>query len=106
MSTTGGAVGISCTSNDLADSTIRCIEKDDSSESNDPSISVEKGELIRVDSVKEDVLLLSHEEQFPIDPNEEPETQFTIRAVLVGCLLGGVIAASKLVLLFYFTYSN
>ena len=95
MSSTGGAVGISSTSNELTDSTIHCIEKDSSLGSDDPIIHIEKGELVRVESAKEDVLLLSHEEQFPVDPNEQPETQFTIRAVIVGCLLGGVIAASK-----------
>ena len=106
MSTTGGAVGISSTSNDLTDSTIHCIENDNSSGSIDPGIHVEKGELVRVESVKEDVLLLSHEEQFPIDPNEQPETQFTIRAVIVGCLLGGVIAASKSVMLILLKISS
>lgn len=47
-------------------------------------------------SVVSQNLELSHEEQFPEDPNAIPETQqFTLRAVITGSLLGGVIAASK-----------
>ncbi|EMC91390.1 hypothetical protein BAUCODRAFT_80544 [Baudoinia panamericana UAMH 10762] len=43
--------------------------------------------------------MLSHEEQFPIDPDAEEELhQFTFRAVFVGCVLGGVIAASNVYL--------
>ena len=95
MSTVGGAVGVSSTADKLTESTIQAITQDSKSDSNDPGTLIEKGEVIDVD---DDTLLLSHEEQFPIDPNEELETQqFTFRAVLVGCLLGGVIAASKFV---------
>ena len=99
MSTIGGAVGISSTTDQLTESTIKAIDQKSESSSKDPSTIVEKGEVIEVDNVEDDTLLLSHEEQFPIDPNEELETQqFTFRAVLVGCILGGVIAASKYVL--------
>ena len=77
MSSHGGAVGIASTSSEVQESTIRYIEK--------------AGEAEHI--------LLSHEEQFPEDPNADLETQqFTVRAVVVGCLLGGVIAASKYVL--------
>lgn len=100
MTTVGGAIGISSGSEQVTNATICDIEKDSkSSSSNDPSLNIEKGEAINVknvEDVEEDHLLLSHEEQFPIDPNAEEETQqFTARAVLVGCILGGVIAASK-----------
>lgn len=94
MISTGGAAGISSTSSELTDATIQCINEKPAS--NDPSINVEKGEVTNVENNEIDTLLLSHEEQFPIDPNEEQETQqFTFRAVFVGCVLGGVIAASK-----------
>ena len=97
MSTAGGAIGISSTSDELAESTIQNIERDSKiSDPNDASINLEKGEAIVVESTEENALLLSHKEQFPVDPNETEETQqFTVRAVLVGCILGGVIAASK-----------
>lgn len=96
MSTNGGAVGIASASQDVTDSTIHYIDKDTKSASTEPSINVEKGEVVTVEPEEEDTLLLSHEEQFPIDPNADLETQqFTVRAVLVGCILGGVIAASK-----------
>lgn len=50
----------------------------------------------RVDSLDPENHKLSHEFQFPIDPDApEEEHQFTFRAVFVGCVLGGVIAASK-----------
>lgn len=97
METIGGAVGVSAT-NEVVDSTVHDIEKDSKTTSNDPSINVEKGEIVtavRTNSTQDDALLLSHEEQFPIDPDEREEQQFTIRAVLVGCILGGVISASK-----------
>lgn len=100
MADTGGTIGVCSTSSELTDATIHYIDKsDEMSASNDPTITAEKGELVQVEDVEQDTLLLSHEEQFPIDPNAEEETQqFTFRAVLVGCILGGVIAASKSVL--------
>ena len=99
MSNTGGAVAVSSTSSDLTDATIRYIdEKSDSKDASDPISNEENGDVVSVNNVQSDAFLLSHEEQFPIDPNEIEETQqFTFRAVLVGCILGGVIAASKLV---------
>lgn len=69
--------------------------------SRDASIAAEKGDYY---SITEDAqrtnseapVQLSHEEQFPIDPDApEHEPQLTVRAILVGCILGGVIAASK-----------
>jgi hypothetical protein len=49
-----------------------------------------------IDHDQDNALVFSHEDPFPIDPNEELETQqFTVRAVLVGSCLGGVITASK-----------
>jgi len=97
MSSSGGAIGISSTSTEVELATAEEIEKDSHSGSNDPSLTTEKGEVrvIAADS-DQDHILLSHEEQFPDDPDGEIETQqFTFRAVLVGCILGGVIAASK-----------
>lgn len=68
-------------------------------EFHDPITRVEKGEIVaaeprRLDDQDQDLQTL-YEEQFPIDENAPIETQFTVRAVLVGCILGGVIAASK-----------
>jgi hypothetical protein len=100
MSSGGGAIGISSVSNNLAESTIESIERDQKSSSEEPEISVEKGGFLetstRVDTQEEIAHLLSNEDPFPEDPDAEIETQqFTFRAVLVGCILGGVIAASK-----------
>jgi len=69
--------------------------------STDPSISAEKGEVYTITedaqrTNSEVPVILSHEVQFPIDPDApEHEPQLTVRAILVGCILGGVIAASK-----------
>jgi hypothetical protein len=90
-------------SDDIETSTAKEIEKDisdGSQHSSDEHINAEKGELIQVsdyqDQDENENLILSHEEQFPLDPNAQEETaQFTFRAVFVGCCLGGVIAASK-----------
>jgi hypothetical protein len=62
--------------------------------------SAEKGDVRVMDQDvsdgNDDLRMLSHEEQFPIDPDApEERQQFTVRATLVGCMLGGVIAASK-----------
>ena len=97
MTSTGGALGTE-TDAQLATLTADNIihEKSDKYDSDDPSTSVENGDVCPVESDKDDTGFLSHEEQFPEDPNAEPETQqFTARAVIVGCILGGVIAASK-----------
>jgi hypothetical protein len=90
-------------SDDIETSTAKEIEKDvsdGSRHSSDEHINAEKGELIQVsgyqDQDENENLILSHEEQFPLDPSAQEETaQFTFRAVFVGCCLGGVIAASK-----------
>ncbi|MCJ1436204.1 hypothetical protein MMC27_005582 [Xylographa pallens] len=96
--TVGGAIGTGSTTT-LTDATIRNIIKGEKTTSNDPSVNVEKGEVITVEDEDQNIPILYHDEQFPIDPNEELETQqFTVRAVLVGCLLGGVIAASNVYL--------
>ena len=102
MSNDGGAVGPTDGSQGVRDMTVRGILHDDSKDtiSVDRNVSVEKGELIQTHETEaEDELnAFSHEYPFPEDPNAEPELQqFTIRAVLVGCILGGVIAASKYV---------
>lgn len=95
MSSNGGALGISSTSQEVEQSTVDTIIEDTKPTSQDPSISEEKGEVL-IHSSEQDNLLLSHEEQFPEDLDGEIETQqFTVRAVLVGCILGGVIAASS-----------
>lgn len=101
MSNTGGALATGTENTELTQATILNIEKDEKLGSNDPSISVENGEVVSTDDNDDSVQLLSHLEQFPIDEvNEELETQqLTFRAILVGSVLGGVIAASKFVLL-------
>lgn len=93
--TVGGAIGTGSIPT-LTDATIRNIEKRETG-SSDPSVLAEKGEANSTDTAEDEgTLLLSHEEQFPIDPDGEvEEQQFTFRAVIVGCILGGVIAASK-----------
>lgn len=97
MTSTGGALGTE-TNAQLATLTADNIihEKSHKYDSDDPSASVENGDVYPSGSDKDDAGFLSHEEQFPEDPNAEPETQqFTARAVIVGCILGGIIAASK-----------
>ena len=79
-------------------SLVKEIEKDgdDGSRSmSEPEGVNEKGNVVNISNrdstFEEEVLLLSHEEQFPIDPTAPEEThQFTFRAVFVGCCLGGV----------------
>ena len=94
MSSTGGAIGISSASSELMDATIQYINE--KLASNDTSTNVEKCEVTNFEYEEINTLLLSHEDPFPIGPNEEPETQqFTFRTVFIGCVLGGVIAASK-----------
>lgn len=103
MSANGGATGMGTASEEVQEFTIKELEKDafdDGRTPSDPSVRAEKGETINVtnreDDDEDDSLILTHEEQFPIDPNVEDEPQqFTVRAVFVGCCLGGVIAASK-----------
>lgn len=107
MSAQGGALGIGTASDEVQGYTVHELEKeafDRKTSSSDPSVQAEKGEVFDVqdreaEDDNEDVtVFLTHEEQFPIDPDAEEETQqFTIRAVFVGCCLGGVIAASKYV---------
>lgn len=101
MSNSGGAIGTGTATSELTEATIYNIEKDIKSDSKDPSISVENGEIVDAGHNDDSVLLLSHLEQFPVDTvNEELETnQLTFRAIFVGCILGGVIAASKSALL-------
>ena len=103
MSLTGGTTTTATASEEAEGSMIKEIVKDsynDTYSSSDPTVSVEKADVIDNtgqdnDNDQED-LILSHEEQFPIDPDAQEEShQFTIRAVFVGCCLGGVIAASK-----------
>lgn len=97
MTSTGGALGTEADPH-VARLTVDNIvhEKPDKYDSDDPSTSVENGDVHPLESDKDDTGFLSHEEQFPEDPSAELETQqFTARAVIVGCILGGVIAASK-----------
>jgi hypothetical protein len=97
MSNTGGALATGTENTDLTQATIHNIEKDEKLSSVDPSISIENGEVVSSGDNDDSVQLLSHLEQFPVDTvNEELETQqLTFRALFVGCVLGGVIAASK-----------
>ena len=110
MTDAGGRFGVQNTSTELADaSTLRSLkfggspDKEADSSPGDSSTNVEKGSL-RVDDARkssviigdEEIEFLSHEAPFPEDEAAEKETQqFTFRAVAVGCILGGVIAASK-----------
>ncbi|KAK3677521.1 hypothetical protein LTR78_002371 [Recurvomyces mirabilis] len=102
MSNQGGAMGIGSESHALEHATVIEIEKDslDRKTSSDPSVRMEKGDVgVEEDEADENTYEFTHEEQFPIDPNYEEETQqLTFRAVFVGCCLGGVIAASNVYL--------
>ncbi|KAK3631958.1 hypothetical protein LTR56_012432 [Elasticomyces elasticus] len=105
MSNQGGAMGIGSGSHELESLTVKEIEKDDHKDSSsEPSSIAEKGEVVDIvqretNDSDEDYEMLSHEEQFPIDPQAEEELQqLTFRAVFVGCCLGGVIAASNIYL--------
>lgn len=65
---------------------------------NTAGVRLEKGEVLpyKVTDNDGEYDLLGTDDPFPEDPNADPNApQFTIRAVLVGCILGGVIAASK-----------
>ena len=97
MSNTGGALATGTENTDLTQATIHNLEKDEKLGSEDPSLTIENGEVVSTDDNDDSVQLLSHLEQFPVDfENEELETQqLTFRAIFVGCVLGGVIAASK-----------
>lgn len=78
--------------------TVESIAKDENKgSSEDPSLNLEKGQLVTEEEDDEDEIdAYSHEHPFPPMASAELETQqLTIRAVLVGCLLGGVISASK-----------
>lgn len=79
--------------------TIQSIAGDDSKRASSQAngSSVENGELFTATVEEVDGLdAFSHEHPFPELPGTQLETQqFTIRAVLVGCMLGGVISASK-----------
>ena len=75
MSSNGGALGIASSASEVDQSTIDEIYKDKKSISNDPSIEAEKGEVIETENDDSGHLLLSHDEQFPEDPNGEIETQ-------------------------------
>jgi hypothetical protein len=104
MVSSGGAVGMASALDKLTDSTVQYIDNDNKSQSSDLATSLEKGVVVKTTSASVDnesgeiTYLLSHEDPFPIDPDEELVTQqFTFRAVVVGCLLGGVIAASRFV---------
>lgn len=106
MSSYGGALGIGSASEEVEEATIRDIKRasidgDGKPSISEPSETAEKGELYQINERTEEddeLIMLSHEEQFPIDPTApEEKHQFTVRAVFVGCCLGGVIAASKYV---------
>lgn len=111
MTDTGGAIGTQAMAAALATScelddkyVLEALKRDGSYSSSQQTTTdgprqrvpnVEKGDISEF-QVEEDVKLLSHEDPFPEDPSAQLETrQFTFRAVFVGCLLGGVIAASK-----------
>ena len=104
MSANGGALGIGTASDEVQISTIKELEKESHEHdrsSSDPSMRVEKGDMIDVSQRNKSLdegdgnQFLSHEEQFPEDPDAPEEQQLTFRAIFVGCCLGGIIAASK-----------
>ncbi|OZJ02039.1 hypothetical protein BZG36_05084 [Bifiguratus adelaidae] len=67
-------------------------------ENNEESSSVEQGYSTSENS-KEDFGFINTDDPFPEDPNADPDDKnFTFRATLVGCVLGGVIAASNVYL--------
>ncbi|KAK5133090.1 hypothetical protein LTR08_008200 [Meristemomyces frigidus] len=106
MSSQGGALGIGTASDEVQIATIKELEKesyDGGVSSSDPSVRAEKGEVIDVSQREEEDegdgnMFLSHEEQFPEDPDAPEEQQLTFRAIFVGCCLGGIIAASNVYL--------
>lgn len=96
-------MGIMSESEVIHDLTLTGIEIDDSKpSSHEASISIEKGHIIErtvTEQSEHHLDAFSHEDPFPIAPGEEEEIQqFTVRAVLVGCLLGAVISASNVYL--------
>ncbi|KAL9106236.1 MAG: hypothetical protein Q9227_008704 [Pyrenula ochraceoflavens] len=101
MSNTGTTFAASAGDQDVPNQTINSIEKDVKNDSEEQSLEADKGEIVDLSQRHNSVnstLLLSHEEQFPIDEDGEIETQqFTFRAVFTGCVLGGIIAASNAV---------
>lgn len=107
MSLALGTTGTSSVAQDVEVSLVKEIEKDgDDGERSmsEPEGVNEKGNIIDVSNQdqkwEEDAVLLSHEEQFPIDPTAPEETQqLTFRAVFVGCVLGGVSGNSSINLL-------
>ena len=97
-------MGIGSENLELENMTIKELEKDGyKNSSSEPSSVAEKGDVVDIyqtetNRTEPELDILSHEEQFPIDPDAEEETQqLTFRAVFIGCCLGGVIAASKYV---------
>ena len=97
MTDNGGAMGTGSISTEIAKETIKGLDEDSPATSTD--IRMEKGDTFTVRERRGSTISISNDEPFPEDPDGEIETQqFTVRAVLVGCLLGGLIAASK-----YFT---
>lgn len=66
---------------------ISTVERNSQDDNSDSGESVSGGRFINTD------------DPFPIDPNAPlEERQLTIRALLVGCLLGAVISASNVYL--------
>jgi hypothetical protein len=58
--------------------------------------SLERADVEDLNTVQDYSQAFSHEDPFPVDEDAiQEDHQFTFRAVFVGCLLGGVIAASK-----------
>ncbi|KAI0474896.1 OPT superfamily oligopeptide transporter [Xylariaceae sp. FL0804] len=105
MATTSGLYATGDTAPEIEKMTAEDIKHDHArSASVEAGTPSEKGELFnvrRADSGDDDdgILMLSHEEPFPVDPDAPVEVQqFTVRAVLVGSILGGVIAASNVYL--------
>lgn len=97
MTDYGGAMGTGF-NEDITKATIAAELNDSPTGSHDPSASIEKGELSdwRERHASIASIELTNNDPFPEDPDGEPELQqFTFRAVFVGCVLGGVIAASK-----------
>lgn len=94
MTDNGGAMGTGSVSTEIAKDTIKSLDADSPASSTD--IRMEKGDTFTVRERRGSTISITNDEPFPEDPDGEIETQqFTVRAVLVGCILGGLIAASK-----------
>ncbi|KKY18358.1 putative oligopeptide transporter [Phaeomoniella chlamydospora] len=99
MSSNGGALGTGSYDEGVAKATVASMNDTSPISSSDPNIAEEKGEVVSVRRMSVATSEYSTGDPFPEDPDSQEEAQqFTVRAVLVGCILGGVIAAANVYL--------